>query len=118
MKQAVKVDVGEKHGYKLKTKVKNKDFVSIVYEYVVDDDSVTFLTKTYLDNEASVRISFASETIYRLQMFPFHRMELRQNPVFEFSCFKDFRVHEDELFIFICTSDWNWLFANVRGRFL
>ena len=104
MKRAVSVNVGEKQGYKVKTKVKNKDFVSIIYKYIVDTDGVTFFTKTYLDNEASVKISFASETIYRVQMFPFHRMEVRQNPVFELSSFEDFEVHEDELFVFINTS--------------
>ena len=70
MKQTVKVDVGGKRGYKLRTKIDNRDFVSIIREYVIEDDGVTFLTETYLDNEASVKISFASESIYRVQMFP------------------------------------------------
>lgn len=104
MKQTVKVDVGGKRGYKLRTKIDNRDFVSIIREYVIEDDGVTFLTETYLDNEASVKISFASENIYRVQMFPFCRTDVRQNPVFDFPAFKEFQVHEDELFIYICTS--------------
>lgn len=104
MKQAVKVDVGGRQGYKLKTKIKNKDFVSIIREYLIEEDGVTFRTQTYLDNEAFVKISFASETIYRVQLFPFCRMELRCNPVFAFSEFKAFQVKEDELFVYVCTS--------------
>lgn len=60
MNQTVKVDVGGKRGYKVRTKIKNKDFVSIMQEYTVDNDGVTFRAETYLDNEATVRISFAS----------------------------------------------------------
>ena len=104
MKQTVKVDVGGKRGYKLRSKIRNRDFVSIIREYVIDDDGVTFLAETYLDNEASVRISFASESIYRVQMYPFCRTDVRQNPVFEFPAFREFQVREDELFIYISTS--------------
>lgn len=104
MKQSFKVDVGEKRGYKVRTKIKNKDFVSIIREYTVDDDRVTFLTETYLDNEATVEISFASDTVYRVRMFPFDRMDVRQNPVFDFPRTDGFKVSEDELFIHICTA--------------
>ena len=60
MSRVVKVDVGGKTGYKVRTKIKNKDFVSIMREYTVNDDSVMFLADTYLDHQASVKISFAS----------------------------------------------------------
>ena len=103
MKQAVKVDVGGKRGYKLRTKTDHRDFVSIIREYVIEDDGVTFLTETYLNNEAAVKISFASESIYRVKMFPFCRTDIRQNPVFDFPALKEFQVHEDELFIYINT---------------
>ena len=62
MNSTVKVDVGGKRGYKVRTKIKNKDFVSIMQEYTVDNDGITFRAETYLDNEATVRISFASQT--------------------------------------------------------
>ena len=103
MNSTVKVDVGGKRGYKVRTKIKNKDFVSIMQEYTVDNDGITFRAETYLDNEATVRISFASQTVYRVELYPFHHMEVRKNPVFEFPVFREFQVSEDELFVYICT---------------
>ena len=96
MNSTVKVDVGGKRGYKVRTKIKNKDFVSIMQEYTVDNDGITFRAETYLDNEATVRISFASQTVYRVELYPFHHMEVRKNPVFEFPVFREFQVSEDE----------------------
>lgn len=104
MSRVVKVDVGGKTGYKVRTKIKNKDFVSIMREYTVNDDSVMFLADTYLDHQASVKISFASDSVYRVQMFPFNDTNVRQNPVFEFKKLTAFDVSEDELFVYIRTS--------------
>lgn len=104
MNQTVKVDVGGKRGYKVRTKIKNKDFVSIMQEYTVDNDGVTFRAETYLDNEATVRISFVSQTVYRVELYPFHRTEVRKNPVFEFPVYREFQVSEDDLFVYIHTS--------------
>lgn len=100
----VQVDVGNKRGYRVQTSNKNKDFISIIRQYMVEDDNVTFLTQTYLNNEAAVKISFAAENVYRIQMFPFNRTEVRQNPVFEFPKLMNFAVSEDELFVYMRTS--------------
>ena len=104
MNQTVKVDVGGKKGYKVRTKIKNCDFVSIMKEYTITDNGIRFLAETYLDNEAVVEVSFASETVYRIKMFPFCRTEVRENPVFDFPVFKDFKVREDDLFVYVDTS--------------
>ncbi|MGN0202985.1 MAG: TIM-barrel domain-containing protein [Coprococcus sp.] len=104
VEKTVKVDVGDKKGYKVQNRVKNKDFVSIMRQYTVDAYGVVFLTDTYLDNEAAVRISFAAENVYRLQMYPFRQMDVRRNQVFDFPEYTAFEVSEDELFVHIRTS--------------
>ena len=104
MEKTVKVDVGDKKGYKVQNRIKNKDFVSIMRQYTVDEQEIVFLADTYLDNEAAVRISFAAENVYRLQMYPFKQMDVRQNQVFDFPEYTAFEVSEDELFVHIRTS--------------
>lgn len=103
MKRIIKVDTGDKKGYQVRTKIRDKDFVSIMRQYIVDEDSVTFLTETYLGNEAAVKISFAAEAVYRIQMFPFQREE-RLNQVFDFPKLAGFEVSEDGLFVYLRTS--------------
>lgn len=102
MKRIVKVDTGDKKGYQVRTKIIDKDFISIMRQYTVDESSVTFLTETYLGHEASVRISFAAENVYRIQMVPFQR-EVRLNYIFDFPEFPEFEVSEDELFVYLRT---------------
>lgn len=104
MNQTFKVDVGGKRGYKIRTKVRNKDFVSIMKEYTVTEDSICFTAETYLDNAATVVISFASDTVYRIQMFPFSSTCIRQNPVFDFPKWTGFKVRADDDFVYIETA--------------
>lgn len=49
MKRCVKIDVGGRRGYKTKTGIRNKDFVSVMKEYIQDEECVEFHMETYLD---------------------------------------------------------------------
>lgn len=103
MKKVFNVDTGNKKGYQVITKDQNRDFVSIIRQYIIEDESITFLARTYLGNEASIVLSFAAENVYRIRMFPF-KGEVRQlNPVFDPPGSASFQVTEDELFVYICT---------------
>lgn len=104
MKKTIQVDVGGRRGYKTRTGIRNKDFVSLMKEYTIDEDGVSFLMETYLDNSAVVKISFASDNVYRVSMFPFGNTEVRQNPVFDFPAYREFKVWEDETFVCMGTS--------------
>lgn len=103
MKRIVNVDVGGKRGYKIQTKIKDRDFVSIMRQYRIDEDSITFYAETYMGNQAAVRLSFATENVCRVQMFPFNREEIRQNPVFDFPKITAFTVSETEEFVNVRT---------------
>ena len=103
MTKIVNIDNNGRKGYHVPSRIKNQDFISIMRQYRIDDDGVTFLADTYLGNQAAVRISFAAENVFRLQMFPFCREDLRLNPVFEFPKLRNFSVTEDELFVYVRT---------------
>lgn len=103
MKTIINVDVGDKKGYHVPSRVKDRDFVSIMRQYSIDEDHVTFLAETYLGSHAAITVSFAAENVFRLQMFPLCRENIRQNPVFDFPKHPNFAVTEDELFVHVRT---------------
>lgn len=104
MKTIVNVDVGTKKGYHVPSRVKNRDFVSIMRQYFIEEDSVSFLTETYLGSQAVIKVSFAAENVFRLQMFPLCREDVRLNAVFDFPEYHAFTVTEDDLFVHVRTA--------------
>jgi len=77
----------------------SKDFLDYITAYQPEEDGISFEVRTYRGAMAMVKITFVSETAFRLQMYP--RMERPEhgNQVFDFPGVSGCRITETDLFL-------------------
>ena len=76
-----------------------KDFLDYITAFQPDGDGVSFEVSTYRGAKALVKITFVSETAFRLRMYPRMEVPKLNNQVFDFAGFPGITVTEEELFI-------------------
>ena len=80
-----------------------KDFLDFITGYRPEKDGISFEVSTFRGKNALVRISFASETVFRFQMFPGCSLPETVNAVFDFPTVEIVDVEEEELFFHVKT---------------
>ena len=80
-----------------------KDFLDYILAYRAEADGISFRVCTYRGRTALVKITFASETVFRFQMFPTGEAPETMNSVFDFPTAEIARVEEEELFFHVST---------------
>ena len=81
-----------------------KDFLDYILAYRPEEDGVSFQVRTYRGRTALVKISFASETVFRFQLFPMGEEPETMNAVFDFPTARIAEIQEEELFLTAATS--------------
>ena len=76
-----------------------KDFLDYILAYEPEADGICFQVRTYRGRTALVKVSFASETAFRFQMFPGGSEPETMNPVFDFPTAQIAVIQEEELFL-------------------
>lgn len=76
-----------------------KDFLDYIAAYEPQSDGIVFDVATFRGQEARVKISFISETAFRLQMFPYKKEPEKRNEVFSGKTIHHVQVNEEPLFI-------------------
>jgi len=81
-----------------------KDFLDYILSWQPEADGISFRVATYRGKTALVKISFAGETVFRLQMFPGEEIPETMNSVFDFPSAEIARAEEEELFFHVKTN--------------
>ncbi len=81
-----------------------KDFLDYVTAYQAEPDGVSFEVCTYREQKALVKITFVSETAFRLRMYPNMVWPRLNNQVFDFSGIEGITVKSEDLFLTVETS--------------
>jgi len=80
-----------------------KDFLDYITAYSPEKDGIFFEVSTFRGKTALVRVSFASETVFRFQMFPNSVMPETLNSVYDFPTAEIAEIEEEELFFHVKT---------------
>ena len=81
-----------------------KDFLDYVTAYQAEPDGISFVVCTYREQKALVKITFVSETAFRLRMYPNMAQPRLNNQVFDFSGMEGITAKEEDLFLTAETS--------------
>ena len=73
----------------------HKDFLDYILAYQPEKEGISFEVSTFRGRTALVKISFASETVFRFQMFPEKTIPGTMNSVFDFPTAEIAEIEED-----------------------